>query len=312
MGQPIVIALAAVAASVASAPSALPPAIGAAAESSVESPAETFATASDRALRMTVETQVNGRGPYRFTIDTGADRSVVSDRLATELALPAKGEVMMHGIIDAEPVRTVTVARLLVGRTEKKDIAAPVLPEPSLGATGLLGLDALANQNVVLDFKRHRITIARSADEAGDPETIVVTGRSKFGQLVLTDASIGSRKVYAIIDTGAQSTVGNPMMRRLVLGKEEIRSKGETLIGVTGAQIPAEFGTVPNIRLGGLTLANMPIAYADAHTFKRFGVDKVPAILVGMDVLAGFERVAVDFKRRQVRFLVGQGPIARG
>ena len=274
---------------------------------------ETLATLRDRALRMTVATQVNGRGPYSFTIDTGADRSVVSDRLASELALPPSGSVLMHGIIDAQPVRTVTVDRLVIGRTERRGIAAPVLPEPSLGATGLLGLDALANQNIILDFKRHRITIASShADDAGDPETITVTGRSKFGQLVLTDASIGTRKIYAIIDTGAQTTVANPVLRKLLLGSPVLRTTGAELIGVTGSVIPAEFGSVPRIRLGGMTLTNMPVAYADAHTFKKFGVDKVPAILVGMDVLAGFERVAVDFRRRQVRFLVGDGAIGRG
>ena len=308
MAHPVIVAFAAAAAALSSIP--LQPVIVNPADDAAP---ETFATLRDRALRMTVATQVNGHGPYSFTIDTGADRSVVSDRLATELALPPSGAVLMHGIIGAQSVRTVTVDRLMVGRTERRGIDAPVLPEPSLGATGFLGLDALANQNVILDFKRHRITIARSpSDEPSDPDTITVTGRSKFGQLVLTDASIGARKVYAIIDTGAQTTVGNPVLRNLLLGSPVLKVTGAELIGVTGSVIPAEFGSVPKIRLGGLTLSNMPIAFADAHTFKKFGVDKVPAILVGMDVLAGFERVAVDFRRRQVRFLVGEGFIGRG
>ena len=156
------------------------------------------------------------------------------------------------------------------------------------------------------------ITFARAADDRSDPETITVTGRSRFGQLVLTDAAINGHKVYAIIDTGADTTVANPALRQLLLGTAELRFTGTQLVGVTGAVIPAENGSVPRIRLGGMTLTNMPVAYADAHTFKKFGVDKVPAILVGMDVLAGFERVAVDFKRRQVRFRVGDGPIGRG
>lgn len=273
---------------------------------------DTIETAIDRALRMTVPTRVNGQGPFNFTIDTGADRSVVSDRLATALALPPGTGVMMHGILGAQEVRTVIVARLNVGRTERRNISTPVLSEVALGSTGFLGLDALSNQTVLLDFKHHRITLASSLEARGDAETIVVTGRSKFGQLVLTDARIDGKKVYAIIDTGAQATVGNPVLQKMMSGRAHIAALPGELVGVTGSTIPAEFGTIPHIQLGGMALTNMPVAYADAHTFRKFGVDKVPAILVGMDVLSGFERVAVDFRRREVRFRVGDGSIARG
>src|SRR4051794_14549374 len=38
--------------------------------------------------RLSVEVHVNGRGPYRFIVDSGADTSVVGLRLARELQLP--------------------------------------------------------------------------------------------------------------------------------------------------------------------------------------------------------------------------------
>ena len=38
--------------------------------------------------RMTVEVRVNGRGPYRFLVDSGADTSVVGLRIARDLQLP--------------------------------------------------------------------------------------------------------------------------------------------------------------------------------------------------------------------------------
>jgi hypothetical protein len=56
-----------------------------------------------------------------------------------------------------------------------------------------------------------------------------------------------------------------------------------------------------------MTVSNMPLMFADAHTFRKFGVGDVPAILVGMDMLRRFDRVAVDFRRREVRFLIGDG-----
>lgn len=273
---------------------------------------ERIATALDIAERMTVPTSINGQGPFAFTIDTAADRSVVSDRLARALGLPAAHNVTLHGIVGPEQVATVHVDRLKVGSSERRRFAAPVLPEEALGATGFIGIDALANRSVVLDFKRRRITLAYAQDAADqDPETVVVTGRSRFGQLILTDARIGKTKIYAIIDTGAQNTIGNMALHRLMRGHAPFKPGGATLIGVTGDTLPAEYGVVPRIKLGGLTLGNMPIAYCNVKTFAKFGVDDVPAILLGMDVLKGFQRVAVDFKRREVRFLVGDGPLSR-
>ena len=38
--------------------------------------------------RLTVEVLVNGRGPYRFLVDSGADSSVVGLRIARDLRLP--------------------------------------------------------------------------------------------------------------------------------------------------------------------------------------------------------------------------------
>jgi predicted aspartyl protease len=277
--------------------------------SSGEPDQETLATSTDIGRRMTVDTHVNGTGPFSFTIDTGADRSVVSDRLASRLSLPAGRTVTVYGIAGPTSVSTVQLDSLRIGQRESKSIAAPVLPERFLGSPGFLGIDALRDQRVLMDFKRNRITIAKSAREAmeGEDGVIVVTGRSRFGQLILTDARIGGIKVNAIIDTGAENTIGNLALRRMMAKKGAINGQMTAIVGVTGAEMPAEASSIARIRLGGLQLNNMPIAYADVRTFSLFGVGDKPAILVGMDVLRGFERVAVDFKQREVRFRVGEG-----
>ena len=268
---------------------------------------EAFDTGLDRVRRMTIPISVNGAGPYHFTIDTGADRSVVSDRLAAELALPAGREVTMHGVTGTQQIATVKVDRIKLGVNETRAVTTPVLPERSLGAVGFLGTDVLAGHSVVLDFRKHRIMLDRSRRDSammassGSSDEITVVARSRFGQLILTDASVNGVKVYAIIDTGAENTIGNPALRRLLLGDRPMGAASE-LIGVAGGSIPCELASVPRIRLGGMHLGNMPVAYADAATFRRFRVDKVPAILVGMDVLRSFARVAVDFGRREVRF----------
>jgi len=208
------------------------------------SPHERLATATDPAGRITLMTKVNGRGPFPFTIDTGANRSVISDRLAAQLGLKSNGTVVIEGLVGPDEVSSVRLDRIKAGSVEQAEIDTAVLPAASLGSTGFLGTDMLQGRNVVLDFRQHNITLTRGRGSDSDGETITVYARRRLGQLVMTDAAVGKVKVVAIIDTGAENTIGNPALRKMLMGTKPQGAMGE-LIGVTGKTIPGEAGTLP-------------------------------------------------------------------
>src|SRR5690242_2099660 len=49
---------------------------------------QTIETANDPYRRMTAPVALNGKGPFFFVVDTGANQSVISRELASELGLP--------------------------------------------------------------------------------------------------------------------------------------------------------------------------------------------------------------------------------
>jgi predicted aspartyl protease len=264
------------------------------------------ATATDKAMRMTVPVTIGTAGPFQFVVDTGSDRTVVSRELAETLTLAQGAKATMHTMTGVEDIHTVIVPTLgLAGRTTR-NINAPALFETNLGARGLLGIDSLQGRRIIMDFQAQTLTIAEpGAREPIDPDMIVVTARSKFGQLVLVDADIGGVPITVVIDTGAENSIGNSALRRL-LGRHQKRIEyfPTTLMDVTGGKLAAEMAAVDKIRIGGVTLDRIVVAFADAHPFKRFGIDKKPAMLLGMDTLRAFRRVSVDFATRKVRFLL--------
>ena len=75
------------------------------------------------------------------------------------------------------------------------------------------------------------------------------------------------------------------------------------LTSITGGTVMGEFSIAPQIRLGGVDLENIPIAFADAHPFRKLNLLDRPALLLGMDALELFERVSVDFANRRVRLV---------
>lgn len=265
----------------------------------------TVATRTDTAMRMTVPVTIEGRGPYQFVVDTGSDRTVVSQELATLLKLAAGETVTMHSMTGVAPANTVTVPSLTVAGQTTLGINAPALMQAYLGGHGLLGIDTLKNRRVVMDFSKRTLTVLRAGEkESYDPDTIVVTARSKYGQLVLVDADVDGTPITVIIDSGAENTIGNAPLRALLAKRNRKMQFFKTeLIDVTGGRLGVEYAAVGHIRIAGIRVENAVIAFADAHPFKRYGLLNKPAMLLGMDTLRGFRRVSVDFAQRKVRFL---------
>src|SRR3982750_1652451 len=54
--------------------------------------------------RLTVDVQVNGRGPYRFVVDSGADTSAVGLRIAHDLELPLGTPAIVSGMTSRDLV----------------------------------------------------------------------------------------------------------------------------------------------------------------------------------------------------------------
>ncbi|HJQ17040.1 MAG TPA: aspartyl protease family protein [Allosphingosinicella sp.] len=257
--------------------------------------------------RMTVPVSVIDQGPYPFLIDTGAERTVISQELAQRLALAAGGAIRIHSMTEASDVATAIIPKLQISKNAVHNIRAPALPLANIGAAGMLGVDSLKSQRVIFDFAKKRMSIAAAGKRVEDwgPDTIVVTGKSLYGRLILVDSRLEGEKVIVVIDTGSEVTVGNNALRRKLLEKRKLRATIPVeLTSVTGGRQIIDYTSVRRITLGGVNLLNMPIGFAEVHPFAQLGLSDRPAILLGMDALRLFQRVSVDFARKEVRFMM--------
>src|SRR6185312_970115 len=169
-------------------------------------------TAFDQAKRMAVPVYLNGKGPFGFVVDTGANRTVVSTEVAAACGLPGAGQAEVHGIAGAQPANLAAVRRLAVGSVASSNLQLPVLPRGKLGADGLLGVDILRGRQMRLDFQDNRFEIAASGQGVAVGEgsnsripayyaPIPVSAAYRFGQLVILDAQVAEVRVSAFIDS---------------------------------------------------------------------------------------------------------------
>lgn len=262
------------------------------------------------ANRMTVPVSINGSRPHPFIIDTGAERSVVSRQLAGTLGLSPGPQVTLTTMTGSSKVPTVVVPSLTVGPVrDRRAFNAPALEAVHMGAHGLLGIAQLRTHMVSIDFDRNEMAVRRSRREGGkrgpvpaDADEIVITAKSRFGQLIVTEARFEGVRVTVVLDTGSQISMGNMALQRKL---RRTRLKGPiTLTSVTGEKLTANYHVAHRVRLGGIVLRELPVAFADVPPFERFGLSDTPALMLGMDALHAFRRVEIDFPDRKVRFLI--------
>lgn len=253
--------------------------------------------------RLSVEVLVDGRGPYRFIVDSGADTSVVGLRIAHDLQLPLATPAILNGMTDRNIVDRVKVDRLTVGSNTVGDLELPALREEDVGGDGIVGIDALVEQRLMMDFEKHLIKVEDArTPEKFDPNDIVIIARRQHGQLILTHVKAAGYDLDAVIDTGSEITIGNTALRDKLMRRNRDKFVTVPVIGVTGKTLNIQFARIGELQLGPVTLRDVPMAFADVPPFKMFGLSDDPALLLGTDLLDTFRRISLDFRARKVRF----------
>jgi predicted aspartyl protease len=253
--------------------------------------------------RLSVDVSINGRGPYRFIVDSGADTSAIGLAIARQLELPLGTPAILNGMTARSVVDRVRVDALTLGPTTVRNLQLPALRETDMGGDGIVGIDALVQQRLMMDFDKHLIKVEDARTKIQSfPGDIVIVARRRRGQLILAQVRASNQRLDAIIDTGSEVTVGNFALRDKLVRKRRATIRTLELIGVTGETIKVQLAIIDELQLGPILLRDVPIAFADLPPFKLFGLADQPALLLGTDILENFRRVSLDFRSRKVRF----------
>lgn len=259
---------------------------------------------TDHNDRMTVAVKIGGGGPYRFLVDTGADRSAVSRALADSLKLERRTGATLHSAAGVSEVAIARVDDLEFETRAIQSLDAPLLEAADMGADGILGVDTLRSQRIVIDFKNDRLYLTPTPlhERRLAKDEIIVTGRLKRGHLILTDAEIDGTPVTIVIDTGAQMSIGNPALLELLQRRHRLGAPVPLeQIAVTGKILTGDLYVAEELTFDDVTLRNLGIMFADAETFRAIGRERSPTLLMGMNALRVFDQVEIDLTNKKLR-----------
>ena len=261
-------------------------------------------TTRDQIGRIWAPAYINGRGPFRLVLDSGASQSAVTAHLARYLGYKLEGstQMLMHGVTGSALVPTIRVDTLNVGDLTLDGPILPIVPDAMGGADGILGTAGLLDKRILIDFRHDKITITFSRDERAGFAFQTLPFHYLHGRLIVINVYIGGVRAKAILDTGGQVTVANLALRNaLALHSYHKKSTPNQIIGATKEMQEGELIATPAIELGPIKIQASQLTYVDAYIFKHWQLTDEPTVLIGMDALGQLDTLIIDFRRHELQ-----------
>lgn len=238
--------------------------------------------------RPVVDVSINGKGPYRFILDTGASVTVIGDDLKDELALPSGG---------GSP-SLVSIDSLRVGEASLTGVVAGIAPLSRMFRTdaprGVLSASTFPGYLVILDYPGKRVKIQKGELPPADSRAIFQYTAEQV--LPNVPVRIGSVEVRVHPDTGSPGglTLATKYMRELPLASQPVEvGRART----PGGEFPVHSARVDSaIELGQYKLDVTEVRFSDVNP-----IPGIPTGNIGSQILRGFT-ITLDSKNRRIRF----------
>ena len=244
---------------------------------------------------------VDGRR-VNWLVDTGANITTISDAEATRLGLAIRqSEGLAQDLAGGSTgVRTATARRVVIGRSELRDVPFLITPADQMpwkelapGKQGILGLPVV----IALDALRWtRAGTCQTGSAATDRAPAVERPNLTYdGTSVIVNVEFDGKTLEFVLDTGNQA--GTQLWERFRMDYQAlVRERGiqaTVRVAQIGGANDREAVVIPDVRL---RVGSKEITLARGNIFsKPVGNDRQHGLL-GMDVLNQAAQVTVDFQ----------------
>jgi predicted aspartyl protease len=238
--------------------------------------------------RIYVDASVNGRGPFRFAVDTGASGvGRLDTAMLATLGLETSGHATTSDAVKTADVETTHLTSLALGSLERtgvdlitRDYKAHASGDAAFD--GILGREFFSDGLLIIDYGKRQLVFDKTAGLTRD-----AVGALPYERAFRVPVKISGNVYQANIDTGANVNMVVP--RRVWTDLSSAPLEAAATGQLTNTKIETSKGVVPGpIAIGGLTLTDVEAKVSD-----RF-----PEILIGAHALSS-SVIAID-QRSQV------------
>ena len=253
-----------------------------------------------------IDVQVNGRGPFRMIVDTGAAGVVVKSELAKELKLKsppgmpagaAQVKIQSPGNKNISAT-LVHIESLVVGGAEFRGVWT-VATELPFGddLDGVIGMNVFHDRLLTYDYPGNRIRLTQGAlPKANGRDVLSFSTPGDSGTHPVVELQIGSERAEFTIDTGKSGWFALPYERAKRLGIEAGPVAGPKAHFVGGSRRQQLGRLSTTFRIGQYTVDRPIVSLSEDSAGTAIGTGMV----LGTKVLENFV-VTFDAKNNLVQ-----------
>jgi predicted aspartyl protease len=221
--------------------------------------------------RIYVQAMVNGHGPMRFGVDTGASGMARADAsLASSLGLAAGGQATTSDGVQTAKVDTTHLDSVQLGSLTRRNLDVITRDyghgmSPDAAFSGIIAREFFADGLLVIDYPDQTLSFSRTRSLSPAQENVVTYERA-----FRIPVSIGELKTQGNLDTGANVTFVLPrsLYDKVATGPLEQAGRAQ----LTNGRIDTGRSMVAGpIRMGKATLTDVEMRVSDDY----------PELLVG-------------------------------
>jgi Aspartyl protease len=229
-----------------------------------------------------IEAKINGKGPYRFALDSGFGGMVeVAATLAEQLALPAIGEMRAGDPSGRNPqtVRLFRAESVDVGSAHFGGVSVSDSSRGNPGDTdGVIGLSLFQGLLVKFDYVNGRFGVR----DGSLPAEASLAYTSEHG-VPSIEIDVADVKTKVDIDSGSPADVSLPLSMAASLPlamKPQVVGRGRTADGdfdVYGATLKGQ------VRVGGIVLTNPRLDFISVFPNGHLGFQFLKNLIITFD-----------------------------
>lgn len=239
--------------------------------------------------RIYVQASVNGHGPMRFGVDTGASGMARADAsLISSLGLAVNGQTTTSDGVQAAKVDTTHLDSVQLGSLTRRNLDVITRDygghmSPDAAFSGIIAREFFSDGLLVIDYPNRTLSFSRTHSLSPAQENVL-----SYERAFRIPVSIGGLTTEGNLDTGANVTFVLPrsLFEKVATGRLEQAGRGQLTNG--GIETGRSMVHGP-FRIGSAVLSDVEVRVSNEY----------PELLVGAHALAGLV-VMIDQRSKSV------------
>lgn len=165
---------------------------------------------ADKAPVIIVEANANGKGPFKFLVDTGSSATVITEEIFDALGIHSKSPTIGKPSVGCCASAVAKLRSMQIGKTEAKDVPvvlgnlSAISRDIGTKIDGIIGSTFMTGYEVVIDYPKQEILFGNKNQGEAKGEVFRFASRVPF---IIAEAMVDDKGPFSfLIDTGATIT----------------------------------------------------------------------------------------------------------